>query len=256
MSDVSKPLATDKTREAAQKQKDAADAAAKIKEAKEYAPTNQDALAEAQAGIDEHLDDYTKAQGRAAEKAALEKLSAGGAPVTDLNTHLGSNFPLYDVASDQQVASVKCRGLRDGATLKDTTVNTYITDLEDAAGNVTNPEKFKNAVRYLRADASANPAGYPPELSAGPQQAEKYLRENAKLMIPDDHAVQVKNELSRRLFGDDPMRRQTAASRLGLGDVNAPDYPMRVNATLDRIEGVGVRSTQIKQMLDQAPGVW
>ena len=255
MSDNGKPLEADKAQEAL-KAKDVFKLSAWIQEAKDFKSPTQNTFAEAQAGVNEHLDHYTKAQGRAAERSALEKMRANGATLTDLNTRFNTSFPIYDVASDSQVASVKCRGLEQGATPSDSTINTYITDLENATGNISQSGKFDNAVKGLHADASTVRVGYPPELAVSLSQAEKYLRENAKLMIPDDHVMPVRNELTRRLFQDDAMSRQTAASRLGLGDVNAPNYPMRANAMLNRIEGVGVSSIQIKQLLDQSPGIW
>ncbi len=250
MSDVSKPRETDQMRKAALREQSA------LSEKRLGGVKDYDPLAEAQSGIDEHLDHYTKAQGRAAEKSVLEKMRAQGETVTDLNTRFDPSFPIYDVTSDKQVASVKCRGLDQGATPSQALVKKYISDLEDATGNVTDPSRFTDAVNRLHADARAGQPGYPAELAASPHQAEKYLRENAKLMIPDDHVAPVKTELARRLFGDDLMSRQTAANRLGLGEINAPDYMARANAMLDRIQGVGVSSTQIKQLLKQSPGIW
>lgn len=253
MSDVVKPFEVDKAFETAQKQKEANDAAARIKDANDCAPPNQDVLAEAQAGIDEHRDDLTKAQGRAAERAALVKMQPDG-KVTDLNQQLGANFPIYDVASDKQIASVKCKGL-ETSSLIDSARDAYIRDFEEAIGQGTRPEKFANAARYLHEAAAVRGSGLPPELAVSPQSAEKYLRENAKLIVPDDHAVVVKNELAQRLFSADAIDREVAARRVGL-DPAMPNYQSEANILLGRVEGIGIRSTEIKNLLNHTPGVW
>lgn len=224
------------------------------KETPSVTQSDRNALAAAQDGINEHLDDYTKAQGCAVERAALYKMRDDG-KVTDLNARLGNNFPIYDVASDKQVASVKCHGLNDGATLSEGTRNAYLRDFEEAVGQGTSPEKFSNSARYLHENARVEGAGFPRELAASPQATEAYLRENAKLMIPDDHAVAVRNELRSRLFSNDAIEREVASRRLGL-DVYAPDYDAQVLKTLDRIQGAGIYSFEVKQMLDKTPGKW
>lgn len=216
--------------------------------------SDQRALAAAQQGIDEHRDHAIKAQGRAVERTAMYRMRGDG-NVTDLNKQLGNNFPVYDVASDKQVASVKCKGLDDGATLSDATKNTYIRDFEAAIGQGTQPEKFANAAKYLNQAAQENSTGYPRELATSPQAAEQYLRENAQLLIPDDHAIAVKNELHSRLFSNDAVERQVAAERLGL-NMNAPDYPEQVNKMLNRIQGAGIYSFEVKQLMDKTPGAW
>jgi len=216
--------------------------------------SDRNALAAAQDGINEHLDDYTKAQGRAVERAALCKMRGDG-KVTDLNARLGNNFPIYDVASDRQIASVKCHGLNDGATLSEGTRNAYLRDFEEALGQGTSPEKFSNAARHLHEAARPESAGYPRELAASPQAAEAYLRENAKLMIPEDHAGTMRNELRSRLLSTDAIEREVASRRLGL-DLHAPDHEAQVLKTLERIQGAGIYSSEVKQMLDETSGAW
>ncbi len=232
----------------------ALDAGKRIERAHDVAPPSEaKLLAAAQAGIDEHHEHYLKAQGRAAERAALVKLQPDD-KVTDLNQQIGENFPIYDVASDKQIASVKCKGLNSDV-LGDSNRDAYIRDFEEAIGRGTNPEKFANAAKHLHEAALARGSGLPQELAASPQAAEKYLRENAKLLVPDDHAVAAKNELTRRLFSADAIEREVAAHRLGL-DPASPNYQSEANAMLGRIEGIGIRSTEIKDLLNRTPGAW
>lgn len=232
----------------------ALDARNKVELAQDLAqPSEAKLLAAAQAGIDEHPDHYIQAKGRAAERAALVKLESDG-QVTDLNRQLGANFPIYDVASDKQVTSVKCKGL-DASGLSDSARDAYIRDLEEAIGQGTNPEKFANAARHLHDATAAHGAGLPRELAASPGSAERYLRENARLAIPDDHAAAVQNELSQRLFSTDGIERKVAAQRLGLDPADS-NYSDKARSLLNRIEGIGIRSTEIKNLLDRTSGVW
>jgi hypothetical protein len=224
------------------------EATVEAREQPSVAQSDQRALAAAQEGIDEHRDHYIKAQGRAVERVAMYKLRDDGA-ITDLNKQVGENFPIYDVASDKHIASVKCKGLDDGAVLSDATKNAYIRDFEEAVGQGTNPEKFANAAKYLNQAAQKSGVELSPEIATSEDSAKAYLRENATLMMPDDHAIAVKNELRGRLFSNDPIERQVAAERMGL-DVNARDYDAQALNMLNRIQGAGVYSFEIKQMMD------
>jgi hypothetical protein len=208
-----------------------------------------DALSAALAGIREHRDHYIKAQGRAAEYVAIRMMQSDG-QVKDLNAGSAANFPIYDIVSDQRVASVKCKGLFDGGRLSDSTLNAYIRDFEEAIGRGGDQSKFQAVAQELCNKAKAEASGYPPELAISREKAEDYLRAKAETWLPDDHAKAISEELYRRLTSDDPIEREVAASRLGL-DFHSPTYESDMQAMLARIHGLGIKSSEIKSLLDQ-----
>jgi hypothetical protein len=212
--------------------------------------TQGDALAAVQAGIDEHRDHYIKAQGRAAERVALREMESDG-QLRDLNAGGAANFPIYDVTSDKRVASVKCRGLSDDGTLDDVARDAYVRDFEEAIGRGPDAVKFREAAQHLHERARTEGAGYPPEVASSPEAADAYLRSQAELWLPADHAIAVRNTLERRLLGGDPLEQEVTASRLGL-DPRSPDYESDVQATLARIHGMGIFSAEIKTLLNRA----
>ncbi|MBN2393562.1 MAG: hypothetical protein JXR84_22705 [Anaerolineae bacterium] len=216
----------------------------------------------AEAGVAEHPDHYTKAQGRAGERVALQEIKNHEGCAVDLNDGGAANFPIYDVAGPNEVASVKVRGLNDGDTLSDATLGQYTRDFEEAIGRGSGaiepalgttdteftPSKFNNAARHLHEMAKTSD-GMPSELAQSEDAAADYLRENATLKIPSDHAEQVNTYLRGRLLEDDPVAREVQASRLGL-DLNSPTYEKDVEGMLARIQGLPIQSQEIKDVLN------
>ncbi|MGC9398133.1 MAG: hypothetical protein ACP5HM_03235 [Anaerolineae bacterium] len=219
----------------------------------------------AQKGAAEHPDPWAKAQGRAGERVALQAIEDEAGTAVDLNDTPAANAAIYDVAGPHDVASVKVRGLGDGARLKESTLGQYRKDFAEAIGRgsgeveptvlgkeTTAPHglrKFNQAARELHRRAQTAPEGLPTELAPGPDEAADYLRREAKLMIPDDHARQLRDDLREKLLSEDEITRDVYASNLGL-DVHHEAYDEKVEALLGRIKGLPIQSHEIRQSVE------
>jgi hypothetical protein len=216
----------------------------------------------ARAGAAEHPDHIAKAQGRAGERVALQEIKDEQGRVADLNKAVGPNFPIYDVAGPESVASVKVHGIDDGPQLKQSNLDQYRNDFEEAiglgsgrvepalgnAGSDWSQAKFNNAARYLHEQAKTNDA-FPRQLAQSPEEAANYLRQNAELKIPSDHAKQVQADLRQRLFSDDAITREVQARLLGL-DVNSPNYQAEAEKMISRVKELPITSAQIRTVLN------
>lgn len=201
-------------------------------------------------GIDEYRSHFIKAAGRAAERAAMVIMVGllDDDYVTDLNpTPKDNSFPIFDVTSDQRVASVKCKPLSES-------VDEYLGDFKAAMGMGTRknePENFRDAAQLLHERAKTRKRGYPPELAVSPEKAEAYLHDYAELWLPHDHAELVRNTLKAKLLSTDIWTRQNEAETYDLNS-RSPTYERDVEALLKRICGIGVDSETIRDALREA----
>lgn len=137
----------------------------------------------AQEGAAEHPDHRAKAQGRAGERVALQAIEDQAGTAVDLNDTPAANAAIYDVTGPHDVASVKVRGLGDGARLKERTLRQYQKDFAEAIGRgggeveptvlgkeTATPHglrKFNQAAREIHERAEKSPEGLPAELAQG-----------------------------------------------------------------------------------------
>jgi hypothetical protein len=223
-------------------------------------------LEAAREGAAEHSDHRAKAQGRAGERVALQAIRDQAGTAIDLNDTPAANAAIYDVAGPNLLASVKVRGLGHGNELSKTTLRQYRKDFAEAIGRgggeveptVLGQEtdarhglkKFNQAARELHARAQTSPEGLPPDLAQGPDEAADYLRREAKLMIPDDHARQLRDHLREKLLSENEITQKVYASNLGL-DIHDEAYGEKVEALLGRIQGLPIESDEIRQAVEQ-----
>lgn len=209
-------------------------------------------------GVAEYPNDLVKAQGRAGERVAWQEIKDQQGRAIDLNKDVGPNFPIYDIAGPESVASVKVLGIDDGPQLSQSNLDQYRRDFEEAVGHSGgavertlgddwSPAKFNNAALNLHELAKTYDA-YPPQLAYSPEAAANYLRHNAELRIPSDHAEQVRADLRQRLFSDDPITQEVQARRLGL-DVNSSRYQADAERMIGRVRGIPITSDQLRSIL-------
>lgn len=215
----------------------------------------------ARTGAAEHPDHIAKAQGRAGERVALQEIKDEQGRAVDLNQEVGPNFPIYDVAGPESVASVKVHGIDDGPQLRQSNLDQYRNDFEEAVGRGSgrvepalgdvgsdwSQAKFNNAARYLHEQAKTNDA-LPRHLAQSPEEAANYLRQNAELKIPSDHAKQVQANLRQRLFSDNTITREVQAGRLGL-DVSSSNYQAEAEKMISRVKEIPITSVQLRTIL-------
>jgi len=230
------------------------------------AETPQRYLEAARQGAAEHPNHWAKAQGRAGERVALQAIQDKAGTAVDLNDTPAANAAIYDVAGPDVLASVKVRGLGAGTDLKERTLRQYQKDLAEASGRgggeveptVLGKEtdaryglkKFNQAARELHARAQTSPEGLPPKLAQGPDEAADYMRKNATLMIPKDHAEQLHDYVEEKLRSEDEITRNVSASNLGL-NANGEKYDKKVDALLGRIKGLPIKSDEIRRAVEQ-----
>jgi len=181
--------------------------------------------------------------GRPAEIAAIEKIRNDEGRGIDLNSvREGGNphFPIYDVAGPDTVASVKHLGQEDGDKLSEDTLANYRKALREAIGNGSDPEKFKKAAEDL-SKLSEEGKPVPVGLRDNPLD---YLRNHAQLWIPEDHAIQVKDDLNRRFHSDDNITCEVTANQYGL-DHKSETYVQDVADLLDRIKPIPKASSEL-----------
>ncbi len=238
----------------------------KLSDAAEARSQETDYKAIAAKGAAEHPDHYAKAQGRAGELVAWQDICEQQGQAVDLNKEVGKNFPIYDVAGPEGVASVKVRGLDDGPQLRENSLARYRDDLEEVIGRGSGevqkaPDiadgdwsqvKFNNAARHLHEQAQTNDA-LPSQLAQSPDAAANYLRQHGELRIPSDHAAQVQADLRQRLLSDNTVTREVQAGRLGL-DMNSPDYQAEAEKMIDRVKGIPITSAELKNILNSQMG--
>jgi hypothetical protein len=223
-------------------------------------------LEAAREGAAEHPDHWSKAQGRAGERVALQAIGDRAGAAVDLNDTPAANAAIYDVAGPNDLASVKVRGLGNSNELSEATLRQYQKDFAEAIGlgggevepTVLGKEtdvryglkKFNQAARELHVKAQTSPEGLPPDLAQGPDEAADYMRKHATLMIPEDHAKQIHDDLRGKLHSEDEVTRNVYASNLGL-DINDKQYDEKAEALLGRIKSLPVKSDEIRQAVEQ-----
>jgi hypothetical protein len=181
--------------------------------------------------------------GRPAEIAAIEKIRKDEGRGIDLNSAReggNPNFPLYDVAGPDTVASVKHLGQEDGDKLSEATLTNYRGALREAIGIGADPEKFKKAAEGL---SKLSDEGKPVPVGLRDNPLD-YLRDHAQLWAPEDHAYKVKEDLNRRFHSKDDVTREVTANQYGLNH-KSETYTQDVADLLDRIKPIPKTSSEL-----------
>lgn len=150
----------------------------------------------------------------------------------------GHNYPLYDLASPTEVASVKTHWTSEG-NLDTNALNAYVRDFERqlgwgrAAGSVARDGERLVQVR--------DQCGIPvPEAlkQANAEAAAEYLRLNSCLRIPEDHVKPVQDELVRRA------RQSPETYGLPVDYTDADLTHLR-----DRVRSLGLTSSDLRALI-------
>lgn len=154
----------------------------------------------------------------------------------------GGNYPIYDISSENEVASVKTHWNIAGE-LDDNAINAYKRDFGKLFGWGRRSGALAEDARNI---LSVRDAGGPvPEKlkDASLQKAEQYLQDHSTLRIPDDHVDKVRKEIAKDIY--------TSPHSYHL-----PDYPSpeEVNEVLSRIKGLGLTSDELRTMIDRRMG--
>ena len=180
------------------------------------------------------------ARRHASEAAARATLAGDASNLDDAAKNLGmkgNNFPTYDIASSNQVASVKTHWADDGV-LNDAVRQAYQQDLEHMLGWGRDAQASKrDGQNIIRAREAGVPV--PDDLrTATPEQAAQYLRDKSILAIPDDHVETVRADLKARVL-EFP------------GNYFLPSNPSeaQVEDVLKRVRGLGLSSGELRDMI-------
>jgi hypothetical protein len=188
---------------------------------------------------------YMDARRKSSEAAALATAGAGARNLDQLcrdnpNLHLkGNNYPIYDLISPSEVASIKTYWAGDGA-LTPEAVNRYVRAFNRMLGSNRQPNALASDAGNLIAVCSNSTIEHPSDLKLhSPTEVGKYLRDKSVLRIPDDHVDPVRDELARRMqqFPDNYYLPQSVSE----------DSIREVVAA--RVKGIGVDSTYLRELL-------
>lgn len=160
---------------------------------------------------------------RRAEESAIGVLKREGGASFDLNV-VKKSFPLVDVTSPREIASVKAFAGR-------TPIKDYAVELQKLCGGRGSNEIVNTVEEISNAQKAGHNIPLPPEYAADPA---KYIREKATLRIPDDQVAQLREFVVNDLVKpENPFAWQT----YGL-----PGHPSVQEATAfanRRIQGIG-----------------
>jgi Domain of unknown function (DUF4157)/Pre-toxin TG len=184
-----------------------------------------------------------KLWGAAGEAARLEKFEREGKAAFDLNK-IKKNIDLIDLASEEGFVSVKSRGVLSAAFkkgLSEGTTETYARDLQKLTrgpepGIFSNPAE-KAADVLIKNRKEIPRSAWPKGLSRRATRDEivREINKNAKLAIPSDHVEAVKEYVG--------LHAAQEPEKYGLK--RGPDLAEQITRLKDRIESIGVKSTEL-----------
>ena len=200
----------------------------------------QEALAESEISTKHAL--YAR---RCASEAAARTLA--GEAAVDLDTFVrekelsgfrGGNYPTYDITSHAEVASVKTHWDGKGE-LDRNAIRAYKRDFAKMWGwGRSSGALEKDAENILLIRGAEGPV--PPILEqASETEAAEYLRDNARLRIPDDHVDTMRSEIEADIYA--------FPGNYHLSDSPSPE---QVKHILERIQGIGITSNDLRKLID------
>lgn len=150
----------------------------------------------------------------------------------------GNNYPIYDISSPEEVASVKTHWNSEGYLDKNA-ISAYKRDFAKLYGWNRNVnalhEDGENIIKIRNAGLSV-----PHELeNATIEEASEYLRDNSLLRIPDDHVDQIRSELEVDI--------RNFPTSYSLSE-NPTDE--QIKHVLERVKGIGLKSNELKEMVE------
>lgn len=179
---------------------------------------------------------------RYASEAAAQAAIGGDAINLDTATkgYIGGNYPIYDISSSLEVASVKTHWNSSG-DLSDTSVNSYVRDFDTLLGWNREVDALTNdGLNIIKAREQG--ISVPKDISsASGIEAGLYLRDSGKLRIPDDHVKRVRDAIETRA-------RKFPANYFLPESFGEQDIYHLVN----RIDGIGITSKQLQLLLSNA----
>lgn len=151
----------------------------------------------------------------------------------------GDNYPTYDITSHTEVASVKTHWNIEGE-LTESAKAEYKRNFSKMLGWGRSVGALENDGENIVAIRDTE-GPVPPELKqANKTEAAEYLRDNARLRIPDDHVKPLREVLEKDIH--------TYPSNYYL-----PENPSQeqVEHILNRVQGIGLTSTEIRKLIDE-----
>lgn len=196
---------------------------------------------------------YGMAGEAAAEVILSRALGVDPALVVNLN-NVAANFPLVDVATPKGFFSVKVKGVAStlaGDELQASIRSQYTSDLFDLAvgGPKADGKLIKAAKGLLKVRGQLGQA-WPSDLKdLTVDGVAKYLRQNARLMVPDDHV-----QLLRHTLGEDLYKRISSSKKYmdQLGIKNQTDLANFVDRQISRIDSLQVTSEDLMTLAETA----
>jgi hypothetical protein len=150
----------------------------------------------------------------------------------------GDNYPVYDVTSRSEVASVKTHWSSNGEL--DNAIAAYKRDFAQMLGWNRTPDALAKDGENIIAIRDAG-APVPKGLAdATVEGAAEYLRDNSCLRIPDDHVDTVRAELEQDV-------------RSFPSNYYLPENPSdeQVKHVVERLRSIGLTSDELQEMIDR-----
>lgn len=190
--------------------------------------------------------ELVKLQGLIHEEAAKKEIG-GDAGILDETASQGlrgGRYPTYDIASSEEIASVKSHSIADGQ-VSEQTVGAYLRDFDKVLGW---DRGYERGLSPLQQDAeriaTIRDQGIPvPEQlrEASEDEIKEYLKHNSTLRIPDDHVEPVRESLETKI-------------REIPGNYHLPEDPTdeEVTSVTSRIKGTGLTSSEAVQRMESS----
>ena len=179
---------------------------------------------------------------RLATEAAAQKTIGSDAIhldsfVVNRNICQGDNYPLYDILSKNEIASVKTHFDKNG-NLDNHAISRYTREFGEICGLRTEhkiKEDGKNIIKIRDAGAPM-PKGLE---NANENEASNYLQRYGVFRIPDDHVEKIRTEI-KNLYN-------TSESKFFFFNKDEID----INKFIQRIQPIGLTSVEIFELVDR-----
>lgn len=174
------------------------------------------------------------------EEVARERTGRTDLNAVDLPMQ-GDNFPIYDNAGEDGVASVKVYGTGEDGDPSAGTVGSYMRAFDEARGFADTPKWNKTA--NLLSLGSAQGVAMPSEIANASSLAEiqRYLRQHAQLQVPDNHLDAVRNAVAAEM--------REFPGNSGLPEGLSEEQINRIAA--ERVIPIGATTAQLRNMIIQ-----
>ena len=151
----------------------------------------------------------------------------------------GDNYPIYDITSRTEVASVKTHWNAAGE-LDASAMAAYKRDFSKMMGWGRSPGALEtDAKNILKIRGAEGPVPLA-LVQANETEATKYLQDNARLRVPGDHIQPIRSELEKDI-------------RAFPGNYQLPENPSQkqVEHILNRVQSIGLTSGELQKLVDE-----